>query len=149
MSCRKWVPGCGPRLIINQNAPERVTPIYADESTQHLPPYTVQSTSMSTRDYYPGINIYTQFGDLTPSQMFTLFAQFRQWPEYSESSFLASMENTLLKLESVNDEQGLEDGVNLVEEDDINSESVDEILEVTEEPVPEPPKSRRKIKLKP
>ncbi|XP_023163779.1 dimethyladenosine transferase 2, mitochondrial [Drosophila hydei] len=145
----KWVPGCGPRLIINQNAPERVTPIYADESTQHLPPYTVQSTSMSTRDYYPGINIYTQFGDLTPSQMFTLFAQFRQWPEYSESSFLASMENTLLKLESVNDEQGLEDGVNLVEEDDINSESVDEILEVTEEPVPEPPKSRRKIKLKP
>lgn len=109
----------------------------------------MQSTTMSTRDYYPGINIYTQFGDLTPSQMLTLFAQFRQWPEYSESSFLASMENTLLKLESVNDEQALEDGVNLVEEDDISTEGVDEILEATGEPAPEPPKARRKTKSTP
>ncbi|XP_030558774.1 dimethyladenosine transferase 2, mitochondrial [Drosophila novamexicana] len=142
----KWVPGCGPRLIINQNALEDVSPIYADESTQHLPQYTMQSTSMSNRNYYPGINIYTQFGDLTPSQMLTLFTQFRQWPEYSESSFLASMENTLLKLETVNDEQSLEVGVNLVEEDDISNESIDELLEVTDEPAPKQIKSRRKIK---
>jgi len=73
---------------------------------------------MSTRNYYPGINIYTQFGDLRPSQMLTLFSQFRQWPEYGESSFLASLENALLKLETANDEQNLEDGVTLPEEDD-------------------------------
>lgn len=101
---------------------------------------------MSTSDYFPGINIYTQFGDLTPSQVLTLFTQFRQWPEYSESSFLASMENTLLKLESANDEQSLDDAVNLAEEDDITSESVDDLLEPVDELATKPAKSRRKTK---
>lgn len=101
---------------------------------------------MSTSDYFPGINIYTQFGDLTPSQVLTLFTQFRHWPEYSESSFLASMENTLLKLESANDEQSLDDAVNLAEEDDITSESVDDLLEPVDELAPNPAKSRRKVK---
>lgn len=81
---------------------------------------------MSPRNYYPAINIYTQFGDLLPSQMLTLFNQFRHWPEYGESSFLASLENALLKLETANDEQNLEDGVTLPEEDDADA---DELLE--------------------
>ncbi|EDW83085.1 uncharacterized protein Dwil_GK22500 [Drosophila willistoni] len=126
----KWVPGCGPRLIINQYASESITPTYPDESVKKLPPYSRQSTNISTRDYYPGINIYTQFGDLRPSQVLTLFTQFRQWPEYQESSFLASLENALLKLETVNDEQSLDDSINLNEEDDISHDSVDEIDEM-------------------
>ncbi|XP_034484704.1 dimethyladenosine transferase 2, mitochondrial [Drosophila innubila] len=142
----KWIPGCGPRLIINQNASEPVTPIYANESVEHLPQYSMQSSTMSTRNYFPGINIYTQFGDLTPSQMLTLFTQFRRWPEYGESSFLASLENTLLKLESVTDEQVLDESVNLAEEDDISSENVDELLEANEEAAPKPAKSRKKTK---
>jgi len=99
-----------------------VKPTYPDESPKKLPQYSCQSTSMSTRNYYPGINIYTQFGDLRPSQMLTLFSQFRQWPEYGESSFLASLENALLKLETANDEQNLEDGVTLPEEDDAEAD---------------------------
>ncbi|KAH8243073.1 hypothetical protein KR032_004323 [Drosophila birchii] len=122
----KWVPGCGPRLIINPQAPEPVRPTYPDELPQKLPQYSSQSTSMSLKNYYPAINIYTQFGDLLPSQMLTLFSQFRQWPEYGESSFLASLENALLKLETANDEHNLEDGVTLPEEDDADA---DELLE--------------------
>ncbi|XP_017071912.2 dimethyladenosine transferase 2, mitochondrial [Drosophila eugracilis] len=138
----KWVPGCGPRLIINPHVSEPVTPTYPDELPKKLPQYSCQSTTMSTRDYYPGINIYTQFGDLRPSQMLTLFSQFRQWPEYGESSFLASLENALLKLETANDEQNLEDGVTLPEEDDAEG---DEMLEEdTPEPARTPAKSRRK-----
>ncbi|XP_062124067.1 dimethyladenosine transferase 2, mitochondrial [Drosophila sulfurigaster albostrigata] len=140
----KWVPGCGPRLIINQSASTPVEPLYDDEN---LPPYSMPSTTMSTSDYFPNINIYTQFGDLSPSQMLTLFTQFRQWPEYSESSFLASLENTMLKLEAVTDEPGLDDGVNLPEEDDISSEQAEELLEVVaEEATPKPAKSRKKSK---
>ncbi|BFF92756.1 dimethyladenosine transferase 2 mitochondrial [Drosophila madeirensis] len=132
----KWVPGCGPRLIINPHASEPITPTYPDESPQQLPQYTTQSTTMSNRDYYSGINIYTQFGDLRPSQMLTLFTQFRQWPEYQESSFLASMENALLKLETVNDE----DVVTLPEEDDIGAE------ELLDEAKPTPATGRQKAK---
>jgi len=74
--------------------------------------------------------------------MLTLFSQFRQWPEYGESSFLASLENALLKLETANDEQNLEDGVTLPEEDDAEA---DEMLEEeTPEPATPPAKSRRK-----
>ncbi|EDV94750.1 dimethyladenosine transferase 2, mitochondrial [Drosophila grimshawi] len=143
----KWVPGCGPRLIINQSASELVSPLYANESVEQLPPYTTRSTTMQSRDYYPGINIYTQFGDLSPSQVLTLFREFRQWSEYGESSFLASLENTLLKLETANDEQSLDDSVNLVEDDDISSESVDELLiEAADELQAKPTKSRRKTK---
>lgn len=35
--------------------------------------------------------IFTQFGDLTPAQMIELFKEFKSWPEYNESNFLASM----------------------------------------------------------
>ncbi|KAL7729838.1 hypothetical protein ACLKA6_014695 [Drosophila palustris] len=142
----KWIPGCGPRLIINQNVSEPVSPIYTDESVENLPQYSKQCSTMSTRDYFPGINIYTQFGDLTPSQILTLFTQFHRWPEYSESSFLASLENTLLKLESVTDEQVLDESVNLAEEDDISSENVDELMEANEGVAPKPIKSRKKTK---
>ncbi|XP_017102969.2 dimethyladenosine transferase 2, mitochondrial [Drosophila bipectinata] len=128
----KWVPGCGPRLIINPHKSEPLQPTYPDESPEKLPQYSSQSTTISLRNYYPGINIYTQFGDLGPSQMLTLFSQFRQWPEYAESSFLASLENALLKLETATDEQNLEDGVTLPEEDDADTE---ELLE-EESPAP-------------
>ncbi|KAH8388474.1 hypothetical protein KR093_007450, partial [Drosophila rubida] len=137
----KWVPGCGPRLIINQSASMPIAPLYADEDIGELPPYSMPCTTMNNRDYFSNINIYTQFGDLSPSQMLTLFTQFRQWPEYSESSFLASLENTLLKLESVTDEPGLDDGVNLPEEDDISSEHVEELVE---EATPKPSKNHKR-----
>ncbi|XP_030376020.1 dimethyladenosine transferase 2, mitochondrial [Scaptodrosophila lebanonensis] len=127
----KWVPGCGPRLIINSEKCVPVNPLNADESSSKLPQYSTVSTTMSTQDYFPGINIYTQFGDLRPSQVLTLFSQFRRWPEYEESSFLASLENTILKLETSSDEQTIEESVILQEEDDITVDSVEELLEET------------------
>ncbi|KAH8271412.1 hypothetical protein KR018_009214, partial [Drosophila ironensis] len=139
----KWVPGCGPRLIINPHASEPVQPTYPGENlSQKLPQYSSPSTSMSLRNYYPGINIYTQFGDLLPSQTLTLFNQFRQWPEYAESSFLASLENALLKLETATDEQNLEDGVTLPEEDDAEAEEL--LEEEASGPADSPVKGRKK-----
>ncbi|XP_072742687.1 dimethyladenosine transferase 2, mitochondrial [Anoplolepis gracilipes] len=37
--------------------------------------------------------IFTQFSDLTPTQMMELFKEFKSWPEYNESNFLASVHN--------------------------------------------------------
>ncbi|XP_024869004.1 dimethyladenosine transferase 2, mitochondrial [Temnothorax curvispinosus] len=39
--------------------------------------------------------IYTQFGDLTPIQILELFKEFKSWPEYKESYFIGSMNNSL------------------------------------------------------
>ncbi|XP_011166252.2 dimethyladenosine transferase 2, mitochondrial isoform X1 [Solenopsis invicta] len=39
--------------------------------------------------------IYTQFGDLTPTQILELFKEFKSWPEYTESHFVGSMNNSL------------------------------------------------------
>ncbi|XP_026674294.1 dimethyladenosine transferase 2, mitochondrial isoform X2 [Ceratina calcarata] len=35
-------------------------------------------------------NIFTEFGHLSPSQVFDLFIEFKSWPEFKDSSFLLS-----------------------------------------------------------
>lgn len=49
--------------------------------------------------------------------MLTLFTQFRKWPEYKDSSFLASFENSMLKLET-----SAEESVEGIAEDDDNDD---------------------------
>lgn len=44
-----------------------------------------------------GYTIFTQFGDLTPSQMLSTFLKFISLPEYKDSPFLSSMENRISK----------------------------------------------------
>ncbi|EZA51932.1 hypothetical protein DMN91_006978 [Ooceraea biroi] len=39
--------------------------------------------------------IFTQFGDLTPTQILEVFKEFKSWPEYRESYFLGSMGDSL------------------------------------------------------
>ncbi|XP_012522923.1 dimethyladenosine transferase 2, mitochondrial-like isoform X2 [Monomorium pharaonis] len=39
--------------------------------------------------------IYTQFADLTPTQILELFKEFKSWPEYKQSHFIHSMNNSL------------------------------------------------------
>ncbi|KAL0099253.1 hypothetical protein PUN28_020079 [Cardiocondyla obscurior] len=39
--------------------------------------------------------IYTQFGDLTPIQFLELYKEFKSWPEYKESHFIESMNDSL------------------------------------------------------
>ncbi|XP_054725288.1 dimethyladenosine transferase 2, mitochondrial [Anastrepha obliqua] len=135
----KLVPRCGPRLIINSVASESLQPLYADENVSALPQYSKRCTTMSNRNFYPRMNIYTQFGDLSPSQMLTLFTQFRHWPEYSDSSFLASLESTLLKMEATADENI----TGITEEDDVPSDITDE--EVTLEDIKKTESSEVKL----
>lgn len=45
------------------------------------------------------MNIFTTFGDLTPSEMLTLFLQFIHLPGYERSPFLAAMESSLMRME--------------------------------------------------
>ncbi|KAM7360694.1 mitochondrial transcription factor B2 [Cochliomyia hominivorax] len=110
----KWIPGCGPRLIINSGKSKPSKPLYDDEDVSKLPKYSSRCCTISNADFYPNINIYTQFGDLNASQMLTLFSLFRKWPEYKESSFLASFENSMLKMEA-SAEESVE---GIAEEDD-------------------------------
>lgn len=78
---RKWIPGCGIRLI--------------------------------AKDY----TIFTQFGDLTPTQLVELFKEFKSWPEYSESNFLTSMNylNVQNELGAVEELADLEDNLKIDE----------------------------------
>lgn len=117
---RKWAPGCGPRLIIGTDNPCGVKPLHRN-GDHEIPQYSTQCTTMSNKDLYPSMNIFTEFGDLTPSQILTLFTQFRQWPEFKESPFLASLENSLLKMETSEQEATIE-GLDLHEEDFVGSE---------------------------
>lgn len=83
-----------------------------------LPYFLRQSTTMSTKDYFDDITIYTQFGDLSPSQLLTLFHQFKNWPGYKNSSFVTCVENNLLKMET--------SGVTNVDGIEINEEADDD-----------------------
>ena len=50
------------------------------------------------------MTIFTEFGDLTPYQILSLFHEFTRWPEFSECPFLSSMESTLMLMEKSSDE---------------------------------------------
>lgn len=93
------VPGCGSRLITAKINPK---PLITDLklSETKIPNYTNHSQPVSIYDQFYNMNIFTEFGDLTPSQMLTLFNAFISWPEYKECPFLSSLENALLKLET-------------------------------------------------
>lgn len=95
---RKMIPGCGRRLIINLCTKLRkpVQRIH-DVDLIETPPTTNPSMTLSDRDYYDNLNIYTKFGDLQPAQLLTLFREFRMLPEYSSCSFLPSLESVLQK----------------------------------------------------
>ncbi|XP_055842965.1 dimethyladenosine transferase 2, mitochondrial isoform X2 [Episyrphus balteatus] len=114
----KYVPGCGPRLILQSSDSPPPKDLYPSDHSTFLPKYSTNCVEMSNKCYFPNMNIHTEFGDLSPSQMLTLFTQFRSWPEYKDSSFLASLENSLLKLESSVDENI--DVLEVPEEDDAN-----------------------------
>lgn len=93
------IPGCGPRLITAKLNSEPLI-INSKLSKTKVPNYTKPSLPVSINDQYKNMNIFTEFGDLTPSQILTLFNAFINWPEYKECPFLSSLENALLKLET-------------------------------------------------
>ncbi|GAB0092805.1 rRNA adenine N(6)-methyltransferase [Sergentomyia squamirostris] len=95
-SLEKWVPYCGLRLISQKVRAKE----FCDEGKPRakLPSFVQPCRPISCQDYPSNINIFTQFGDLTPSEMLSLFHQFRNWPEYKHSPFLPLMEKSLLKM---------------------------------------------------
>lgn len=110
---RRWIPNCGLRVTLNMkpaSEPELQDP-HLDIST--LPDFVEPCRKLSTEDFVNNINIYTEFGDLRPTQVLTLFNQFINWPEYPECSFRPSLENVL----HTNTEENVEE---LTEEDDEN-----------------------------
>lgn len=92
-----------------------------------LPDLAEPCHKLSLEVYTTNINIFTEFGDLTPMQVLTLFDQFIHWPEYKECSFSASLDNTLMKLHTNPDDTV--DGVELREEDDGDKQEINKILE--------------------
>jgi dimethyladenosine transferase 2 len=69
------------------------------------------------------MTIFTEFGDLTPQEILSLFHKFVSWPEYPVCPFIASMETSFTKLESGTDS--------------IGKDSDDEAEEEEQEPVEE------------
>lgn len=79
--------------------------------------YSELATTISNQNFFENMNIFTQFGDLSPSQVLSIFDEFINWPEYKQCPFIASMENSLLKLETTPDESP--DNLDLQEVDDM------------------------------
>jgi len=119
--CRRWVPNCGPRLIVNSKPPVEPEVLHHTQDSEPLPNFVVPCRKLSIEDYPQNINIFTEFGDLTPNQILTLFDQFINWPEYKESSFNASLENTMMKMHTNPDDNV--DLVELHEDEDVQEES--------------------------
>jgi len=100
------------------NSLKPVTPTTDDdEMTAALPKFYKSSKPLSTEDFKQNMNIFTEFGDLTPTQTLTLFDQFINWPEYKDCPFTASLDSALLKLHTAPEEDHV-DGLEIDEEDD-------------------------------
>lgn len=71
---RKWIPSCGLNILLPQ----------------------LQQTK-----FREDIDIFTQFGNLEPDEILSIFKEVMNHPGYSESPFLAMVESQLLKSETI------------------------------------------------
>uniref|UniRef100_A0A182NRT5 rRNA adenine N(6)-methyltransferase n=1 Tax=Anopheles dirus TaxID=7168 RepID=A0A182NRT5_9DIPT len=113
-SLEHWIPHCGARLILNTN--------YTCKSTKNSSAGVSQllkSLPLSSNDYMDNMNIYTEFGELTPPQVLTLFNEFISWPEFHQSPFVQAVESQKLKqrlLRNLDDDDGSEESIELPDE---------------------------------
>ncbi|XP_055536748.1 dimethyladenosine transferase 2, mitochondrial [Wyeomyia smithii] len=91
----KWIPYCGCRLILNQNYVPSIAS--AADKDQQLPFYLPKSLPLRRNDYPERVTIFTKFGELTPSQILTIFNDFISWPEFRQSAFVQSAEQNQLR----------------------------------------------------
>uniref|UniRef100_A0A1B0DNZ7 rRNA adenine N(6)-methyltransferase n=1 Tax=Phlebotomus papatasi TaxID=29031 RepID=A0A1B0DNZ7_PHLPP len=110
-SLEKWIPYCGLRLISQKVSPMPMGQDGENPRNGELPEFVQPCRPISKSDHRQDINIFTQFGDLTPSEMLSLFQQFRNWPEYKQSPFLSLMENSLIKMFAQDQDATTEDQV--------------------------------------
>jgi dimethyladenosine transferase 2, mitochondrial len=117
---RRWIPNCGPRLIVNPTPSIQSELMNPNIDLSTLPPLSQPCYQLSNQDFLEDCHIFTEFGDLTPNQVLSLFDRFRNWPEFHQSSFNASLESALMKLHSSPDDASESQG--LVEEVDEEEE---------------------------
>ncbi|XP_058056146.1 dimethyladenosine transferase 2, mitochondrial [Anopheles bellator] len=87
-----WIPHCGSRLIMNANYATvgKVPP-------SPLPSQLLKSVPLVANDFLDKMTIYTEFGELTPAQVLTLFNEFINWPEFHQSPFIQAVGGQKLK----------------------------------------------------
>ncbi|XP_055618155.1 dimethyladenosine transferase 2, mitochondrial [Toxorhynchites rutilus septentrionalis] len=108
----RWIPTCGTRLILHHNyTPSNRIQANVDEQSA----VQLKSSPLKKNDFPPRINIYTEFGELTPSQILALFNEFINWPEFQQSPFLQALEQYSVKQRFVRSnhsagEDALDDG---------------------------------------
>ncbi|XP_053698409.1 dimethyladenosine transferase 2, mitochondrial [Sabethes cyaneus] len=85
----KWIPYCGARLILNQNYVPSGAELEREES---LPLFLQKSSPLRKNDLPERVTIFTEFGELTPSQILAVFDRFISWPEFQQSPFIQSAE---------------------------------------------------------
>lgn len=107
---------------MNEKPSKTPSVVFPEEQRAGLPHFVEPCRQLSNSDFFEKINIFTEFGDLSPTQMLTLFDQFVNLPNYKECSFVASLENTLLKLHSNPSEKF--DTLDLTLHDEDESEAV-------------------------
>lgn len=93
-----------------------------------LPEFVEPCRQLSNEDIVDDISIFSEFGDLSPNEILTVFSQFSSWPEYKECSFSAALERTLIKLHTNPDEHV--DGIEIPEEADEDESKKSEKSEV-------------------
>uniref|UniRef100_A0A182Y3T3 rRNA adenine N(6)-methyltransferase n=1 Tax=Anopheles stephensi TaxID=30069 RepID=A0A182Y3T3_ANOST len=96
-SLEHWIPHCGARLILNANYTRRTSKKAASSIANVLPSLLSKSMPLSSNDYPANMNIYTEFGELTPTQALTLFNEFINWSEFHQSPFMQAVESQKLK----------------------------------------------------
>lgn len=104
---RQWIPGCGPRLIINSHTGVQAKPLH--EQTSDIKPsmYRESCRELIKNETIDNLSIFTEFGELSPLQIYHIFEQFINFPEFKESPFNALMETAMLKLQHSTEETDL------------------------------------------
>ncbi|XP_049287852.1 dimethyladenosine transferase 2, mitochondrial [Anopheles funestus] len=109
-SLEHWIPHCGARLILNSNYTRRSANAVPAEHV--LPSQLQKSMPLSSNDYANNMNIYTEFGELTPTQVLTLFNEFINWSEFHQSPFMQAVESQKHKqrlIRNLDDEETVEE----------------------------------------
>ncbi|EAA00845.4 AGAP001720-PA [Anopheles gambiae str. PEST] len=91
-SLEHWIPHCGARLILNSNY-TRKSSSKKDPTSGVLPSQLLKSVPLSSNDYVDNFNIFTEFGELTPAQVLTLFNEFINWSEFHQSPFMQAVDS--------------------------------------------------------
>jgi dimethyladenosine transferase 2, mitochondrial len=88
----------------------------SSKSEYLLPKFSKPCKELNNNEIINNLNIFTEFGELTPNQAFTIFHQFVNFPEFKHSNFGASLEQALIK--SANTEVEENESETVVEEKD-------------------------------